>query len=125
MKTPSKRAPNTAHVLLIEVDGAVRTIVLNHHRPHRVRGLLMRRLAAGVRVVTTCGQTARLVSFYGRFASPTIALANEDELAGRQADLITAFLASFRRGMRILSIGVQTGPPIGAQKGPPFTMAQG
>ena len=24
-----------------------------------------------------------------------------------------------------LSIGVQTGPPIGAQKGPPFTMAQG
>lgn len=25
----------------------------------------------------------------------------------------------------VLSIGVQTGPPIGAQKGPPFTMAQG
>ena len=24
-----------------------------------------------------------------------------------------------------MSIGVQTGPPIGAQKGPPFTMAQG
>ena len=24
-----------------------------------------------------------------------------------------------------VSIGVQTGPPIGAQKGPPFTMAQG
>lgn len=25
----------------------------------------------------------------------------------------------------LVSIGVQTGPPIGAQKGPPFTMAQG
>ena len=24
-----------------------------------------------------------------------------------------------------LSIGVQTGPPIGAQKGPPYAMAQG
>ena len=26
---------------------------------------------------------------------------------------------------RLVSIGVQTGPPIGAQKGPPFKMVQG
>src|SRR3546814_14939535 len=29
------------------------------------------------------------------------------------------------RGTQSLSIGVHTGPPIGAQKGPPYAMAQG
>ena len=39
----------------------------------------------------------------------------------------TAFSAmSFEERLsHLVSIGVQTGPPIGAQKGPPFKMAQG
>ncbi|GGE03450.1 hypothetical protein GCM10011515_23800 [Tsuneonella deserti] len=62
----------------------------------------MRRLAAGVRVVTACAETARLVTFYGQYRTPDLAMpVTPWNAADRLPDPITGFLTAFRRGMQL------------------------
>lgn len=96
MAVPSSRRLNRAHVLLIEADGWVRTVVFDHNRPHRIRDLLMRRLAVGSQIVTTCSHTARLVLFYGNYKSPEIVVRNTSSECPSESSAIDGFLTTFR-----------------------------
>jgi hypothetical protein len=48
--------------------------MLDQRRPHRIRGLLMRRLASGTQLETECSNTAQLIRLYGQYKSPDILL---------------------------------------------------